>query len=149
MRGQLGHERLATEAHDELGLRPLHPGEPLGGVHGQPDRTALLGERAGDRLADPPRRVRGEPEAAPVVELLDRADEPDRAFLDEVQKREPATLVVAGDGDDEAQVALDHAPLGLEVAALHAARELEVLAVRQQPPRAYVAEEQVEAVGRL
>lgn len=36
------------------------------------------------------------------VEPLDGADEPDIALFDEVGKREAATGVVLGDGDDEA-----------------------------------------------
>ena len=40
-------------------------------------RIALVGDRARHGLADPPGRVRGELVAAAVVELLDRADEPE------------------------------------------------------------------------
>jgi hypothetical protein len=78
--------------------------ELLDHVHWDADGPALVGDRARDGLADPPGGVRGELVAAAVVELLDRADEAERALLDEVQEREAAAQVALGDGDDEAQV---------------------------------------------
>src|SRR3712207_8943221 len=44
-------------------------------VHRDADGAGLVGHGAGDRLPDPPRRVRRELVALGVVELLDRADE--------------------------------------------------------------------------
>src|SRR3712207_7387349 len=91
-----------------------------------------------DGLADPERGVRRELEALAVVELLRGADEPDRPLLDEVQERHLAAgarvaAVALGVVDDEAQVGLDEALLGLQVAALDAPRELDLLLARQQP----------------
>jgi hypothetical protein len=63
---------------------------------GQAHGAALVGDRAGDRLADPPRRVGRELEALAVVELLRGADEPERPLLDEVEERQaPVALAVA------------------------------------------------------
>ena len=78
---------------------------------GEPDRAALVADRAADRLADPDRRVGGEAVALAVVELLDRADQPERALLDQIGEREPVAgaLEALGDVDDEPQVGLDHA----------------------------------------
>jgi hypothetical protein len=55
-------------------------------VDGHPDRPRLIGEGAVDSLADPPGRVRRELVAAPPVELLDRADQAERALLDQVEE---------------------------------------------------------------
>ncbi len=64
-----------------------------------------------------------------MVELLDRAHEPDGALLHEVLEREPVLVAdeALGEVDDEAQVRLDHAVLGDEVAALDATGELALL----------------------
>ena len=72
----------------------------------------LVGDRAGDGLADPPGRVGRELVAAAVVELLDGADQAERALLDQVEEREAAAEVALRDRDDEAQVGLDHLLLG-------------------------------------
>ena len=116
---------------------------------GQADRAALVGERAGDRLADPPGRVRRELVPHPVVELLDRADQAEVALLDQVQQRHAGLRVVARDRHDEPQVALDQAALGARVAEILEARELPLLGRREQPPVADLADVELERVGGL
>ena len=136
---------LAAELGDELALGAADLVELLDDVDRDADRARLVGERAGDRLADPPRRVGRELEALAVVELLRRADEAERALLDEVEERQALVAVVLGDRDDQAQVGLDHLLLGVEVAALDAAREVDLLLRGEQPDLADVLEEQLQA----
>ena len=50
------------------------------------DRAALVGHGAGDRLANPPRGVGAELEAAAIFELVDRPHQAGVAFLDQVQE---------------------------------------------------------------
>src|SRR5207302_7628579 len=107
----------------------------------------LVRERARDRLADPPGRIRRELVAAPPVELLDRADEAERPLLDQVEERHALVSVVLGDGDDEPQVRLDHPLLRLDVAALEALRELDLLRRGQERMAAGLAQEELERVG--
>src|SRR5581483_10315971 len=78
-------------------------------------------------LADPPRGVGAELVALGPVELLDRPDQADRAFLDEVQEVHPRALVTLGPVDDEAKVRLDHLPLGRLIALGDAPTQLELL----------------------
>src|SRR5262249_59545428 len=61
---------------------------------------------ASDRLADPPRRIRGELEAAAVLEPVHRLHEPDVSLLDEVQQAQIAAQIALGDGHHEAKVCL-------------------------------------------
>src|SRR3954454_2842319 len=75
---------LTAELGDELALGAADLVELLDDVDRDPDGARLVGERAGDRLADPPRRVGRELEALAVVELLRRANETERPLLDQV-----------------------------------------------------------------
>ena len=116
-------------------------------MDGHADRPRLVGERAGDRLADPPGRVGRELVAAAPVELLDGADQAERALLDQVEERQALVAVVLGDRDDEAQVRLDHLLLRLHVAALDLLGELDLLRRGQQRVPAGLAQEELQRVG--
>src|SRR3954452_16472221 len=139
---------LAAELGDELALAAADLVELLDHVDGDADRPRLVGQRAGDGLADPPRRVGRELEALAVVELLSGAHEAERPLLDEVEEGQPLVAVVLGDRDDQAQVGLDHLLLGVEVAALDALGEVALLLRGEQPDLADVLEEQLQRVGR-
>jgi hypothetical protein len=89
-------------------------------VHRDTDGARLVGQSARDGLPDPPGGVRGEFEAAAVVELLDGAHETEVALLDEIEEGHPPAHVPPGDGDHEAQVGLGELALGVHVAALDA-----------------------------
>ena len=117
-------------------------------MHGHADRSRLVRERPRDRLADPPRRVGRELEAAAPVELLDRTDEAERSLLDEVEEGEALVAVVLRDRDDEAEVGLDHPLLRLHVPALDALRELHLLRGCEQLVPPGLAEEELECVRR-
>src|SRR5207248_5435324 len=54
------------------------------------DRPGLVRDGARDGLPDPPRRVGRELVTLAVVELLDRADETDVPFLDQVEEAHAA-----------------------------------------------------------
>src|SRR3954454_18862357 len=139
---------LAAELGDELALGAADLVELLDDVDGDADRARLVGQRAGDRLADPPRRVGRELEALAVVELLRRAHQAKRALLDEVEEGQALVAVVLGDRDNQAQVGLDHLLLRIEVAALDALGEVDLLLRGQQPHLPDVLQEELERVGR-
>ena len=149
--GELGGGGGGAQRHRQAALDRLQLADAVAHVHGQAHGAALLGHRAADRLADPERRVGGEAEAAAVVELLDRAHEADRALLDQIQQGHAGILALEALGEvhDEAQVGLDHAVLGLEIAALDAASELELLGGGQEPRAGDALEEDSEAVAEL
>ena len=147
--GDLLDRGVAVQLLRQLAARALRAADLLGDVDGQPDRAALVGERAGDRLADPPRRVRRKLEAELVVELLDRADQAHVPLLDQIQERHAGLRVVAGDRHHEAQVALDQAALGALVAEILAPGELALLAGRQQAAVADLAHVELQRVGAL
>ena len=82
----------------------------------------MVGDGAGDRLANPPRGVGAELVAAAVFVLVHRPHQAGVAFLDEVQERQAAVAVLLGDGDDQPQVAAGELALGLFVLVEDAAR---------------------------
>jgi hypothetical protein len=91
-------------------------------VHRDADGARLVGDRTGDGLADPPGGIGGKLVAAAVLELVHRLHQADVAFLDQVEELQAAVGVFLGDGDDKAQVGLDHFLLGaggVAFAALH------------------------------
>src|SRR5207244_12959937 len=91
---ELLERRLAAELRPERALRAVHLLQSLDDVKRHPDRARLVGERSRNGLPDPPGRVRRELVAAAPVELLDRADETKRSFLDQVEEGEALVAVV-------------------------------------------------------
>ncbi len=75
------------------------------------NRPRLVGNRAGDRLADPPGGIGGEFIAAAVFKFLDSLHQTHVPFLDQVEEGEAAVGVFLRDGDDKAEVGFDHLPL--------------------------------------
>jgi hypothetical protein len=131
-----------------MALGPVHLLHALDHVDGDADRPRLVGNGARDGLANPPRRVCRELEAALPLELLDGADEPEHPFLDEVEERETLVAVVLGDRDDEAEVALDHPALRFHVAPLDALGELDLVCGGQERMPADLTQEELERIGR-
>ena len=99
-------------------------------------------------LTDPPRRVRRELVALAVVELLDRADETERAFLDQIEEGEAAAEVALRNRDDEAEVRLGHLRLRRHVAALDPLGEADLLICGEERHLADLPEVEAEAVER-
>src|SRR5713226_3617915 len=102
-------EQPARDAHQLV--------DRLHHVHGDADRSRLVGDGARDGLTDPPRRVGRELVALVVVELLDRPDQAHVAFLDQVEERHAAPDVLLGDRHDQPEVRLGQ-PLLRLVSAL-------------------------------
>ena len=101
-------------------------------MHREADVAVLVGDGPGDGLPDPPGGVGGELVALAVVEFLHRPDEAGVALLDEVEQVHVLGVVVLGDGDDQAEVGLDHAVLGRLVAHLDALGELDLFVFGKQ-----------------
>src|SRR5215467_6521041 len=114
--GELFLRRLASELDLEPPRRARQLLLTLDDVDGDADRARVIRDRALHRLPDPPGRVRRELEPAAPVELLDRAVQPERPLLDQVEERNAESAVPLRDRDDEAQVRLDHVALGRYVA---------------------------------
>src|SRR5579863_4378217 len=102
--GDLFGGRLAPEFLQQTAAGANQPVDGLHHVHGNANGARLIGDRAGDSLADPPGRVGRELEALGVVELLYRANQPDVAFLNQVQQAHAAADVLLRDAHHQAQI---------------------------------------------
>src|SRR6266511_3933718 len=146
---QLEHLTLpAGERPEDLPLGAHNLVQLLDHVHGHPDRSSLVGQRARHRLTDPPGRVRRELEAFAVVELLRSADESDRPLLDQIEEGQTLVPVLLGDRDDETEIGLDHLLLRTMVATLDPLRELDLLRGGEEVDLADVLEEELQGVSR-
>ena len=75
-------------------------------VHRDADRARLIGNRAGDGLTNPPRRIGREFEALCIVELFNRLDQAEVALLNQIEEEHAAADIALGDGDDQTQIRL-------------------------------------------
>ena len=96
-------------------------------MDGEPDRAALVGNRAGDRLANPPGGVGAEAEPLAPVVLLDGAHEADVALLDQIEQGETAIDVALGDRNDQAEVGANEELRCVLVVHLDALGEVDLL----------------------
>ncbi len=145
-RGDLLDRGVAVAVRLELALGAVELLEDVVDVDRDPDRARLVGDRPRDGLADPPGRVGRELEALAVVELLDGADQADRALLDEIEERQPLVAVALRDRDHEPQVRPRHVVLRVEVPALDPLGQVDLLRGRQQRGRGDPVEELLQRV---
>ena len=117
-------------------LHPPHAEQLVHHVRRQPDRLALVRQRAPDALLDPPRRVGAQLAALLRVEPVHGLHQAHVAFADQIQQRQSQPRVIPRDLDDQPQVRADHLLPRRFVALLDAPRELHFLLGREEgdPP---------------
>ncbi|CAI8159237.1 MAG: Uncharacterised protein [Synechococcus sp. CC9902] len=81
-------------------------------MHRKPDGSALICNRTGDGLTDPPRGVGGELVALFVIELLGCTNQTETALLNQVLKAQAPVHVLLGNRHHKTQVRLNHFFLG-------------------------------------
>src|SRR2546426_1099269 len=79
---------FATEILDQAALRPNELVDRFDHVYRNADRARLVGDRPGNRLADPPGGVGRKLVAALVVELVDGPEQAGVPLLNQVEQRQ-------------------------------------------------------------
>src|SRR5262249_36904581 len=105
--GNFFRRRLAPKFLHQLPRRTDQLVDGFDHVHRNTDGAGLIGDGAGNGLADPPRSVRGEFIAAAVLKFVHSFHQADVAFLDQVQKLQPAVGIFLRNGNHQAQVRFD------------------------------------------
>src|SRR4051794_28515861 len=116
--GKLLRRRLAADLIEHLSACAYDLVDGLDHMYGDTDGARLIGKRAADRLADPPRGIGRELVAASIFKFVDRSQEANVSFLDEVQELQAAIGVFLRDRNHEAEIRLHHLLLGLARLAL-------------------------------
>ena len=110
--GRVFHAGLRAVLLEQLAVHAPHAAHRLDHVDRHADRAALVGDRSGDGLANPPRRIGRELVAAGALELVDRSHQARVALLDQVQEAQAAVAIALGDRNDEPEVAGRQPALG-------------------------------------
>src|SRR5664280_1665544 len=111
--GDLFRGRLAAQLLHQLPRSANQLVNGLDHVHRNADGARLIGDCAGDGLANPPRRIGRELIAAAVFELVHGLHQADVALLNQVEELQAAIGVLLGDGHHQPQVGFDQLPLGV------------------------------------
>src|SRR5439155_13673572 len=110
---------LASQLRLEAALGGHETPHHLKHVDRNPDRPRLVRDPAREGLPDPPPGVGAEVNAALDVESIDRGDQPEVSFLDEIEELDAAIPIAARERDDEAEVGVDDRAPGSLRAAPH------------------------------
>src|SRR5215813_12299180 len=99
--GNFLRRRFAPKFLDQMARGSNQLIDRLYHMYWNADCTCLIGNRAGNRLTNPPGGIGTEFVAALVLELIDGLHQANIAFLDQVEKLETPVRVLLGDTDDE------------------------------------------------
>jgi len=124
--------RLASKFLGQLHADAAHARDLVDQMDRQANGFTLVGQRALDRLLDPPRGVGAELAALFGIEALDRLHQADVAFRDQVEQGQAVGGVIVRDLDDQAQVGLDHLLAGRLIASFNASGKLHLFLTRKQ-----------------
>src|ERR1039458_1763135 len=111
--GDLFRRRLASQFLHQLPRGADQLVDRFDHVHRDTNRTRLIGNRAGNRLPNPPRGIRRKLVAPAVFEFVDGLHQADVAFLNQVEELQSAVGVFFGNRNHQTQVGLNQFTLGL------------------------------------
>ncbi|CNT65822.1 Uncharacterised protein [Salmonella enterica subsp. enterica serovar Bovismorbificans] len=98
---QLFRRWLAAHLLQHLARNTVELVDGLNHMHRNTDSARLIGDRAGDRLTNPPGSVGGELVAATVFELIYRFHQTDVAFLNQIKELQATVGVFLSDRNNQ------------------------------------------------
>src|SRR5208337_870995 len=111
--GDFFRRRLASQFLHQLPRSADQLVDGFNHVHGDADRSRLIGDGARDCLPNPPRGISRELIAAAVFELVDRLHQADVAFLNQIEELQSTIGVFLRNRDHQAQVGFDELTFGV------------------------------------
>ena len=103
-------------------------------VDREADGTRLVGDGTGHGLPDPPAGVGGEPASFVGVEFVDRFEEAQVAFLDQVREGKTRAPIAFGQRDDQSEVGLGQLFSRRLISGLNALTEFDLFVGREKFP---------------
>ena len=88
---------MSAELHLKARPRLLQTGERVAGMNRKANRATRVGDAAGDRLANPPSRIRRKLEALAPIELFNGMHQTEVALLNQIEQWQTRGLIFFGD----------------------------------------------------
>ena len=96
------------------------------------DRSALIRNRPGNGLPDPPGGIGGKTEALPVIIFFHCADQSQIPLLDQIHKAHAVAGIMLGDGYDQSQIRFLQLVPGLLIPVFHTPGKFDLLLACEQ-----------------
>ena len=125
--GNLFRRRISAELLHQLTLHAHDLAICLNQMNRQANRSCLVSNRTGNRLADPPCCIGAELESLIRIKLISSLHQTDIAFLDQIQKLHAAANIFLGNRNNQTQVRRNKQLLRFFITLLHAMRDIKFL----------------------
>ena len=125
----------------ELARDAIEAADAVAHVDGNADRAPLIGNGAGDGLANPPGRIGAEAEAPAIIEFFDGFHQAEVAFLNQIEEGDAACHIFLGNRDHQAGIGFDQVFAGTQAIVDHLLKFVSafVVGVIAQFARGFVA----------
>ena len=132
LHGDFLHRGLPAIFAQQLPCCLFDPVDVLHQMHRNADGTALVCNRTGNGLPDPPGGVGGKLEAALRLKLFGRLHQAEVSFLNQVQKRQPPPDIALGHRHHQPQVGFAQSTASVGIPGLCGAGKVCFLLCREQ-----------------
>ena len=130
--GNFFYGRFTSQLLDQSALFADQTVDGLDHVHRNTDRSCLIGDCTCDRLTDPPCSICTELKTLGVVEFVDRFDQTEVTFLDQIEELHATSEITLCDRNYETKVCFDQLGLRILIAFEHALGEFLFLFCRKK-----------------
>ena len=129
---KLGNGWLAVEVLSQAALGAQQLVDRLHHVDRNANSARLVGNRTGNRLANPPGGIGTKLKTLVWVKLLHRPQQPGMPFLDEIEKIKATTAIPLGNTYHQAHISLGHFVFGALIALFDAISEVHLFVSTEQ-----------------
>jgi len=101
-------------------------------MHRNTDGSRLIGNRSRNRLTNPPCRIGTEFITLAVIEFLNRLDQSQISFLNQIKEKHTASDITFGNADNQSKVCLCQTFSCIQISGFHFLCQLNLFICRQQ-----------------